>query len=1144
MPSTIVYCEKCGKLIPPSEVARNKAVVFGDGGVCPDCVSGMSPAELRQIRARFPGPPTSPQPPRRAPPVPVGGPRPLPRPAGSGTGSHAARGPNKGVAIAAFGVAILVGVGVVVLVASRSPSDKGKPPATGSVGGSTAKPAKGSVPRRGASAEPADSPARRRLNEIKAMTASSLERYAEARAALVKFAAETDDRACAAEAEGLVTKIDANFLTFADGELVKSTESVDALISNDKLAEARKAVEGFGERFAGTGWFKSRGEKAVAKALAEIDAARVKALEALVAQAHVAQARTAFEAEDFAQARAALEPRAEWPDEFRAQADGLIKKMAEAEAEQEALAKLAAAWGAFPPGFMDAGKQGLEPAKAYLKEQRKVLDELGAGAKIKKKLTGIERLFRGAALVEDLAEIGFQGARGTVYFHWKGERVNGKIQGVDGRTIEVTTTRGRQVKAPIAEIAGADVVRYSRILRRATSEKSRAAAYLFLRGDPEAAREVLKDASGDGVSETEDRIAEFMQIVEEEKERKRRESAKTEAARIAAEARAATAEAKALAGATAERARATLGAGLIAHWRFDDKEGSAVKDSSANGYHGSIEGGAQWVEGKLGGGLDMHTQQKIKMPGPSGDMRSFSVAFWLKPRKLADHNQFVGPGWGKFLFHVGAGGGIYCGVHNRFDPKNIPAGTLTTDTWQHIAYTYDGATARFYKDGRELASKQERAPNRWDGFTVGLSDRWVRGVNGALDDLRVYDRALSTETLKELASGREPEPEVTLTTGLVGHWKLDDRQGTVAKDSSGNGNDGAVKGAAKWTRGKRSGALYLSGNNSGVRIENEAPFDITERITVAIWMKSPPFTKDHQAIVTKGDDAWRLQRNGEKRIVQWACTGLSHSDNGSVTGRAIVDDGKWHHLAGVYDGTTSILYVDGKVDGLRETSGSIKTSDARVFIGHNAQREGRRLAGMVDDVRVYSRALSAEEVRTLAGAPPPIPKAGTGGADGGPADEPGDTPRPAASGAGLVKNGGFEEKSARGFASEWKKEQWGARGAGSSVRLDRSNPRTGESALVVRGLADGSKPGASTALRLDIGTYEIRYWASADVGKTATIGVRFADTELPGHEVPDRWTQFTETVTVEKKNLSSGLGLWTSTVNVRVWFDDVELVRK
>ena len=108
MPSTIVYCEKCGKLIPPSEVARNKAVVFGDGGVCPDCVSGMTPAELRQIRSRFPNAPTSPSPPRRAGPGPVGGPRPLPRPASAGAG--AARGSRGGAGIAAFAVAVLVGL--------------------------------------------------------------------------------------------------------------------------------------------------------------------------------------------------------------------------------------------------------------------------------------------------------------------------------------------------------------------------------------------------------------------------------------------------------------------------------------------------------------------------------------------------------------------------------------------------------------------------------------------------------------------------------------------------------------------------------------------------------------------------------------------------------------------------------------------------------------------------------------------------------------------------------------------------------------------------------------------------------------------------------------------------------------------------
>ncbi len=145
--------------------------------------------------------------------------------------------------------------------------------------------------------------------------------------------------------------------------------------------------------------------------------------------------------------------------------------------------------------------------------------------------------------------------------------------------------------------------------------------------------------------------------------------------------------------------------------------------------------------------------------------------------------------------------------------------------------------------------------------------------------------------------------------------------------------------------------------------------------------------------------------------------------------------------------------------------------------------------------------------------------------------------------AASIANGGFEEKDDRGFAAKWTKAQWGDRRAGSSIRLDKSNPHAGENALVIRGLADGGKPGASTTLRLDAGTYEISYWACTSVGKSATVGVRFGGRDIGEKSIGDDWKKFTETVKVEKKNLNSGLGLWTSTPNIRVWFDDVA-VRK
>ena len=101
---------------------------------------------------------------------------------------------------------------------------------------------------------------------------------------------------------------------------------------------------------------------------------------------------------------------------------------------------------------------------------------------------------------------------------------------------------------------------------------------------------------------------------------------------------------------------------------------------------------------------------------------------------------------------------------------------------------------------------------------------------------------------------------------------------------------------------------------------------------------------------------------------------------------------------------------------------------------------------------------------------------------------------------------------------------------------------TGEA--VARGLAEGAKPGASTSLRLPVGDYEVRYWACADVGKTATVGLSFAGKDLRDESVLDQWKQFTATVTVEKANVNSSLALTVSTHGVRVWFDDVEFVRK
>jgi hypothetical protein len=141
----------------------------------------------------------------------------------------------------------------------------------------------------------------------------------------------------------------------------------------------------------------------------------------------------------------------------------------------------------------------------------------------------IEKRFHEVRLVEDLAEIGFQNARGTVRIGWKGERLAGKIGKVEKGVLHIKAIGGRSIEVPISEIDAEDVVRYSQIMRSATSgtqDRVKAATYCFLRGEPEAAQKYLKGASGDRAWELGDDVGELAELV---KARRERESAAAKA---------------------------------------------------------------------------------------------------------------------------------------------------------------------------------------------------------------------------------------------------------------------------------------------------------------------------------------------------------------------------------------------------------------------------------------------------------------------------------------------------------------------------------------------------------------------------------------------------------------------------------------
>jgi hypothetical protein len=139
-------------------------------------------------------------------------------------------------------------------------------------------------------------------------------------------------------------------------------------------------------------------------------------------------------------------------------------------------------------------------------------------------------------------------------------------------------------------------------------------------------------------------------------------------------------------------------------------------------------------------------------------------------------------------------------------------------------------------------------------------------------------------------------------------------------------------------------------------------------ITLSAWVKVKAFSKDYSTVVSKGDDSWRLARQGSTNAMAMHFNGLTpgagmpgNGPNGTIS----VNDDFWHHVCGTYDGEKIRLYIDGVLDVEGAYTGLINTSTYVVQISGNAQAANRQWDGILDDVRIYNYAISETDIRAL-----------------------------------------------------------------------------------------------------------------------------------------------------------------------------------
>jgi hypothetical protein len=209
------------------------------------------------------------------------------------------------------------------------------------------------------------------------------------------------------------------------------------------------------------------------------------------------------------------------------------------------------------------------------------------------------------------------------------------------------------------------------------------------------------------------------------------------------------------------------------------------------------------------------------------------------------------------------------------------------------------------------------------------------------------------------------------TTGLVAWWKLDEAKGNKAEDATGHQYTGNVAGRSKWVpdQGRIGGAAEFDGKTTFINCGRSPEFDFRDGMTAAAWIKVREFSKPWQAILTKGDNSWRLQREKETSMVTFSLNTGDKAGQGDtnlicLVSRRKVDDGEWHHVVGVSDGHRVALYVDGELEDSADAK-PITLNSAPVMIGCNSTAYERRFNGWIDDVRLYGYGLSEAEIKAL-----------------------------------------------------------------------------------------------------------------------------------------------------------------------------------
>jgi alpha-mannosidase len=203
-------------------------------------------------------------------------------------------------------------------------------------------------------------------------------------------------------------------------------------------------------------------------------------------------------------------------------------------------------------------------------------------------------------------------------------------------------------------------------------------------------------------------------------------------------------------------------------------------------------------------------------------------------------------------------------------------------------------------------------------------------------------------------------------TGLVGAYRFGEGAGPTTADVSGNGNGGTLVNGAAWTTaGKFGGAINFDGVDDHVRVADSSSLDLGSKGTIEAWVRLDRVNR-WASVVAKGNTNTDPSHNYALELAnsgRWLCVLGNGVSAIALRSSSAPQTNRYYHVACVWNGSTVQLYVDGALNATAAQSLTPAVNAGPLYIGQFGGNADR-LDGIVDEVRVYNRALTQAEIQS------------------------------------------------------------------------------------------------------------------------------------------------------------------------------------